>query len=77
MFTIRGVPYGQKVTQPRKKGQKKIQKINLKDWTKWNRKMGGRSFNITSGAFLDTLLWLLALVTGDTGHKRDFSLLKL
>ena len=24
---------------------------NLKDWTKWNRKMGGRSCFITSGAF--------------------------
>ena len=34
---------------------KKISKKNLKDWTKWNRKMGGRSFNITSGAFGDTL----------------------
>jgi hypothetical protein len=32
------VPYGQKVTRPRKKGKKKIQKKNLKDWTKWNRK---------------------------------------
>ena len=29
---------------------------NLKDWTKWNRKMGGRSFYIPSGAFGDTLV---------------------
>ena len=40
--------------------EKKVKKIsnkkNLKDWTKWNRKMGGKSFNITSGAFKDTLL---------------------
>ena len=28
----------------------------MKYWTKWNRKMGGRSFNITSGAFKDTLV---------------------
>ena len=39
-----------------KKGQKKFQKNNLKDWTKWNSKVGGRSFHITSGAFKDTLL---------------------
>ena len=38
-----------------KKIQQKFQKKNLKDWTKWNRKMGGRSFNITSGAFMETL----------------------
>ena len=48
--------FPQKVTQHRKKGRKKFQKKNLKDWTKWNRKMGGRSFNITSGAFKDTLM---------------------
>ena len=29
----------------------------MKFWTKWNRKMGGRSFNITSGALVDTLLF--------------------
>ena len=28
---------------------------NLKDGTKWNRIIGGRTFNITSGAFGDTL----------------------
>ena len=27
----------------------------MKDWNKWNRKMGGRRFNITSAAFGDTL----------------------
>ena len=32
----------------------------MKDWTKWNRKMGGRSFSITSGAFKDTLVHMLA-----------------
>ena len=50
-----GVPFGQKVTQPRKKGQSNFQTKNLKDRTKWNRNMGGRSFNITSSAFVDTL----------------------
>ena len=28
----------------------------MKDWNKLNRKMGGRRFNITSGAFGDTLV---------------------
>ena len=50
------VPYGQKVTHSRKKGFKKFQQKNLKKWTKWNRKMGGRSFYIPSGAFGDTLM---------------------
>ena len=72
MFTIRGVPYGQKVTRSRKKERKKNQ------GDKWNKKMGGRSCFITSGAFGHGLLcimgelagvglwlWLLALVTGD------------
>ena len=44
-----------KVTKGEKKSLTKIPKKNLKDLTKWNRKMGGRSFNITSGAFWDTL----------------------
>ena len=35
-----------------------MSKKNLKDWTKWNRKLGGRSFNITSIAFKDTLLYM-------------------
>ena len=48
-FTIRGVPYGQKVTRRRKKGGTNFQKKNLKYWTKWNKKMGGRSFVTTSG----------------------------
>ena len=40
------------------RSEKKIsEEKNLKDWTKWNRKMGGRSFNITSGAFGDTLMY--------------------
>ena len=34
-----------------KKVKKNFKKKNLKDWTKWNRKMGGRSCFITSGAF--------------------------
>ena len=32
-----------------------MQKKNLTDWANWNRKMGGRSFRITSGAFGGTL----------------------
>ena len=55
-FTIRGVPYGQKVTRCGKKSKKKFQKKNLKFWTKRNMKMGGISFNSTSGAFGGTLL---------------------
>ena len=50
-LSMRGVPYRQKVTGAEKKVKKKFQKKNLKDWTKWNRKMGGRSCFITSGAF--------------------------
>ena len=44
-----------KVTQSgrRKKNKKKQKKRN--DWTKWNRKMVGSSFIITSGAFWGTL----------------------
>ena len=54
-----GVPYGPIVTRTRKKGQKKISKEkNLKDWTKWNRKMGGISCFITSGAFGHGLLYI-------------------
>ena len=49
-FTIREVPYGPKVTRRRKRGKKKFKK-NLKDCTKWNRKMGGRSLVITFGVF--------------------------
>ena len=36
--------------------EKNSKKKNLKGWTEWNRKMGGRSFIVTSGAFGDTLL---------------------
>ena len=43
---------GQKDNRSRKKFKlKKKKKKNLKDCTKWNRKMGGRSCFITSGAF--------------------------
>ena len=44
-----GVPYGLKVTRSRTKVKSKKKKIyiNLKDLTKWNKKMGGRSFVIT------------------------------
>ena len=45
------------VTQSGKNSQKKkIKKKNLKDWIKWSRKMSGRSFYITIGAFGGTLL---------------------
>ena len=40
-------------------------KKNRKDWTKWNRQMGGRSLNITSGAFGDFVLYMVCHV-----HKR-------
>ena len=46
-----------KVNRLLKNGQKNSKNKNLKDWTKWNKKMGGRSFFITSGAYWDTLLW--------------------
>ena len=39
-----------------------FKKINLKDRNKCNRKRGGRSFNITNGAFKDTLLCMWQLV---------------
>ena len=39
-----------KLTGAEKKVKKKFKK-NLKDSTKWNRKMGGRSCFLTSGAF--------------------------
>ena len=35
---------------------RKKKEIKMKDYTKWNRKMGGRCFDITSGAFGDTLV---------------------
>ena len=53
-------PCGQKVTRSRKKVKKNSQKKNLKDLTKWNRKMGGRSCFITSGAFGHGLLCIVA-----------------
>ena len=44
-------------------------KKNLKDWTKWYRKMCGRSFYIPSGAFGDTLVdTLLEGRLGDKAH---------
>ena len=39
------------LTGAEKKVKKNFQKKNLKYWTKWNRKMSGRSCFITSGAF--------------------------
>ena len=42
----------QKVTKRKKKKVKtNFKNKNLKDWTKWNRKMGGRSQVITFGVF--------------------------
>ena len=38
-----------------KNGHKKFHQKNLKHLTKRNRKMGGRSFSLTSGSFGDTL----------------------
>ena len=39
-----------KLPDVEKKVKKKFKKKNMKDWTKWNKKMGGRSFVITCGA---------------------------
>ena len=36
---------------------KKFKPKNQKYWTKRNRKMGGRSFNVISGAFGGTLIY--------------------
>ena len=52
-----------KVTRSGKNCQKNVQKINIKGWNRkpekgWTRKMGGRSFNITSGALEDTLVYM-------------------
>ena len=44
-----------KLPDVEKKVEKFFKKINQKDWTKCNRKMGGRSFYIPSGGFGDTL----------------------
>ena len=46
-----------KLPGPEKKVEQNLKKKNLKDWTKWNKKMGGRSCFITSGALGDTLLY--------------------
>ena len=48
---------GQKVTRSGKKRLKKFLKKNLKGCTKWNTKIGGRSFDITCGAFGHGLLF--------------------
>ena len=40
-----------KLPRVEKKVKLNFKKKNLKDWTKLNRKMGGRSCSITSGAF--------------------------
>ena len=45
-----------KLTGATKKVKQFFKKKTLKDWTKWNRKMGGRSFVITSGV-IGTLYW--------------------
>ena len=46
-FTIRGSLTVKKLPNVKKRLKKKFKKKNLKVWTKWNRKIGGRSFNIT------------------------------
>ena len=52
-FHHKGGPLRSKSYPTLKKKEKKRSKIiskkNLKDWTKWNKKMGGRSFIITCG----------------------------
>ena len=45
-----------KLTNIEKKVKKNFKQKIWKDWTKWNRKMVGRSFNITTGAFKDILM---------------------
>ena len=50
-----------KETRSGKNVQQKFKQKNLKDLTKWKRKMGGNSFIITSGAFGVTLLYILTL----------------
>ena len=45
-----------KLPDVEKKVEKFFNKKNLKDWTKWNWKMGGRSCFIASGAFGHGLL---------------------
>ena len=57
--TLRGdsFDFGQsKITPSKKNGQKEEEEEKKFNWNKWNRKMGGKSFNITCGAFGDTLL---------------------
>ena len=46
----------EKLTGAEKKVNKKTSKNKIKDLTKWNRKMGGKSCFITSGAFGHGLL---------------------
>ena len=47
IFHHRGVLYGQKLPGV----ENKVKKNTTKKGEKWNKKMGGRSFFITSGAF--------------------------
>ena len=56
-FTLRGDPYDFGVVKSYtvENWLQKIPKKSLKDWTKWNRKIGGRNFHITSGALWGTL----------------------
>ena len=58
-FTIKGESYdfgGVKSNPTWKKRLKKNSKKKSNQGAKWNKKMGGRSFVITCGAFKDTLL---------------------
>ena len=55
-FTRRGSLTVKKLPAVETKVEKLKKKKNLKDWTEWNKKMGGRSYYIPSGAFGDTLL---------------------
>ena len=74
MFTIRGVPYGQKVTRSEKNVKHFSKKKKLNQGEKWNKKMGGRSFFVTSGAFTHGLLSPLCLkVYGGSTVAKDES----
>ena len=65
---------GLKVTRHGKKGGEKNQKKILNQGAKWNKKIGGRSFVIICGAFMDTLLHCstaLSIVVNCTVVKCD------
>ena len=57
-FILRGDPYDFGVVKSYTEWKKWSEKRRRKKLTKWNRKMGGRSFIITSGAFEGTLLYM-------------------